>query len=153
LPESGYIRAKVAQEDLIRHAEVPYTIVKSTQFTESLARLAHMELGHDVVRVPNAGVQPIAAIDAARLLATIAAGQPANGALEIAGPEVFSFEDAVARVLAASDDGRRAVADPDAGYFGAIVRDGVLLPGPEARIATTELANWLTRQRNEVAAA
>jgi len=147
LPESGYMRAKVAQEELIRQAGVPYTIVESTQFMEFLERVAQAASQGDQVCVPDAEVQPIAAVDVADLLATTAADHAANRVLEIAGPEVFAFEDAVARVLDARNDGRPVVADPDTRYFGAEVPDGALLPGPEARRAATGLSDWLTGPR------
>jgi uncharacterized protein YbjT (DUF2867 family) len=153
LPESGYMRAKVAQQELIRQAEVPYTIVQSTQFMEFIARMAEAAREGDVVRVPDADLQPIAAVEVARLVAAIATSRPANRAVEIAGPEAFPLKDAVVRVLAARNDGRRVVADPDARYFGTPVRDRVLLPGPEARTSTTTLADWLAGQRNGAVAA
>jgi len=143
LPESGYMRAKVAQEEMIRGAQLPFTIVHSTQFMEFLARVADAGTEGDVVRVPDAEVQPIAAADVAGLVAAVATEPPAGGVVEIAGPEAFAFEDAIARVLAAANDRRRVVADPDARYFGARLRDSVLLPGPEARIAPGRLAGWL----------
>jgi uncharacterized protein YbjT (DUF2867 family) len=143
------MRAKVAQEELIRGAHVPFTIVHSTQFMEFLARIADAGAEGDVVRVPDAEVQPIAAADVAALVADVATAQPAHGVVEIAGPDGFAFDDAVARVLAASNDRRRVVADPDARYFGAPVPDDALLPGPDARIATTRLADWLSRPGDE----
>jgi uncharacterized protein YbjT (DUF2867 family) len=99
----------------------------------------------DIVRVPEARVQPIAAIEVAGLVAAAATDPPAYGVVEIAGPEAFAFEDAIARVLAAANDRRRVVADPDAGYFGTVVRGGLLLPGAEARIATLRLTDWLSQ--------
>jgi uncharacterized protein YbjT (DUF2867 family) len=149
LSESGYMRAKVAQEELIRGAGVPFTIVRSTQFMELLARVAAAAAEDGVVRVPGARVQPIAAVEVAGLVAAVATEPPAHGVVAIAGPETFAFEDAVARVLAAANDRRRVVADPDARYLGAAVRDGVLLPGPEARIATVRLADWLSSRGQE----
>jgi uncharacterized protein YbjT (DUF2867 family) len=153
LPESGYLRAKVAQEELIRGAQVPFTIVRSTQFMELLAPVADAATDDGVVRVPDTQAQPIAAVEVAGLVAAVATERPAHGVVEIAGPEAFAFEDVVARVLAAANDRRRVVADPDARYLGAAVRDGVLLPGPEARIATVRLGDWLSRRREEAAAA
>jgi uncharacterized protein YbjT (DUF2867 family) len=152
LPDSGYMRAKVAQEKLIREAAVPYTIVHSTQFMELLARVAGAGSGRDVVHVPDAQLQPVAAVEVAGFVAAVATDQPANGAVEIAGPEAFAFEDAVARVLGVRNDRRRVVPDPDARYFGASATDGVLLPGPDARIATTRLADWLARPSHQAAA-
>ena len=152
LPESGYMRAKVAQEELIRHAKVPYTIVHSTQFMEFLPRIAEAGTDGNVVRVPDGRVQPIAAIEVAARVAAAATERPAHGAAEIAGPEAFAFEDAVGRVLAATGDRRRVVADPDAPYFGSVVRGSVLLPGAEARLATLRLADWLAGRRHSAGA-
>jgi uncharacterized protein YbjT (DUF2867 family) len=151
LPESGYLRAKLAQEDLIRAAQLPFTIVHSTQFMEFLARVAEAGTEDDVVRVPDTEVQPIAAIEVARFVAAVATNPRAEGVVEIAGPDAFAFEDALARVLAAANDRRRVIADPDARYFGATVSRGVLLPGPEAHIATTRLDDWLSRQNENAA--
>lgn len=137
LPDSGYLRAKVAQEELVRAADVPFTIVHSTQFMELLARIA------DGDAVPDAMVQPIAAADVASALAAIAIEPPANGVVEIAGPDAFTFEDAVNRVLVG--DGRRVAANPAARYFGATVTGDVLLPGPAARLAIERLGDWLAR--------
>jgi uncharacterized protein YbjT (DUF2867 family) len=153
LPESGYLRAKVAQEELIRGAQMPFTIVRSTQFMELLAPVADAATEDGVVRVPDTQAQPIAAVEVAGLVAAVATETPAHGVVEIAGPEAFAYEDVVARVLAAANDRRRVIADPDARYLGAAVRDGVLLPGPEARIATVRLADWLSRRGEEAAAA
>ncbi len=144
LPESGYLRAKVAQEELIRAAGLPFTIVHSTQFMEFLARVAEAGTEGDVVRVPDTDVQPIAAIEVARFVAAVATSPPAEEVVEIAGPDAIAFEDAVARVLAATNDRRHVIHDPEARYFGAVVAHGVLLPGPNAHIATTRLAEWLS---------
>ena len=146
LPESGYMRAKVAQEKLIRTAQVPFTIVHSTQFMEFLGRVADAGTDDDVVRVPATPVQPIAAVEVAGLVAAVATWPPAHRVVEIAGPDVFAFEDAIARVLAARNDHRRVMADPAARYFGAMVRGSVLLPGGEARIASLRLEDWLARR-------
>jgi uncharacterized protein YbjT (DUF2867 family) len=153
LPESGYMRAKVAQEELIRRAQVPFTIVHSTQFMEFLARVADAGTDGDVVRVPDTRVQPIAAVDAAGLVARVATEPPVHGVVEIAGPDAFAFGDAVARVLAAMNDRRRVISDPAARYFGAVAGEGVLLPGAEACIATAGLAEWLSRQGHDAVAA
>jgi uncharacterized protein YbjT (DUF2867 family) len=152
LPGSGYMRAKVAQEELIRNAGVPFTIVHSTQFMEFLSRVADAGTEGDVVRVPDTRVQPIAAIEVAGWVAAGATEPPANGIVEIAGPEAFPFEAAIAGVLAARGDRRRVVADPDARYFGSVVPDGALLPGAQARTASLRLADWLsTRGERAVA--
>ena len=153
LPDSGYMRAKVAQEELIRKARVPFTIVHSTQFMEFLARVADAGTGCDVVRVPDVRVQPIAALEVAGFVAAMATEPPANDVVEIAGPEAFAFEGAVGRVLAATGRRHRVVADPDARYFGTVVRGSVLLPGAEARVATLRLGDWLSSRVGRAAAA
>jgi len=151
LPESGYMRAKVAQEELIRNAGVPFTIVHSTQFMQFLTRIAPSE--GDVVHAPDTRVQPIAAVEVARFVAAATTEPPAHGVVEIAGPEALAFADAIARVLATRGDRRRVVADPDARYFGAVVRGDALLPGPDARITSLRLADWLSERRGHAAAA
>ncbi len=144
LPESGYMRAKVAQEALVREAQVPFTIIHSTQFMEFLARIADAGTDGEVVRVPDTRVQPIAAVDVAAFVAEVATRPPADDVVEIAGPGAYTFGDAIARVLAAMGDRRRVVPDPDAQYFGSVVGDGALLPGPRAHIASVPLADWLS---------
>jgi uncharacterized protein YbjT (DUF2867 family) len=145
LPESAYMRAKVVQEDLIRRARMPFTIVRSTQFMERLARVTGPSRAGAVVRVPDAQVQPIAAVEAAGLVAGVATAAPLRGVMEIAGPEPLAFVDAVARVLT---HGSRVVADPRARYLDAPVSDGVLLPGTAARIARMRLDDWV-RERGD----
>jgi uncharacterized protein YbjT (DUF2867 family) len=151
LPESGYMRAKVAQEELIRNAGVPFTIVHSTQFMQFLTPVAAPE--GDVVHAPDTRVQPIAAVEVARFVASATTDPPAHGVVEIAGPEALAFADAIAQVLATRGDRRRVVADPDARYFGAVVRGDALLPGPDARITSLRLADWLSERRGHAAAA
>ena len=141
LPESAYMRAKLAQEELVRAGEVPFTIVHSTQFMDLLARFPEAR-GEDV-RVPDTQVQPIAAVEAAQLVAAVATEPPADAVVEIAGPERLAFADAVTRVLAAKGDPRAVVASADASYFGARVQDDALLPAPGARIAHLRLGDWL----------
>jgi uncharacterized protein YbjT (DUF2867 family) len=131
---------------------VPFTIVHSTQFMEFLPRVVDAGTTGDVVRVPDTRVQPVAAIEVAGLVAAVTTEPPANGIVEIAGPEALAFDDAIARVVAARNDRRRVVADPDEPYFGTLVRGSVLLPGPEARIASLRLADWLSRWTERAAA-
>jgi uncharacterized protein YbjT (DUF2867 family) len=104
------------------------------------------------VHAPDTRVQPVAAVEVARFVAAAATEPPARGVVEVAGPEALAFTDAVARVLATRGDRRRVVADPEARYFGAVVRGDPLLPGPEARIATLRLADWLAGPREKAAA-
>jgi len=152
LPGSGYLRAKVAQEALLRGAGVPLAIVRSAPFMEALARHAHAGAQDGVVRVPDARVQPVAAVEVARLVAAVAARPRVDGVVEIAGPDRLTFAGAVGRMLAASGDARPVVADPGARYLGAAVAGDVLLPGAAARIARVGLDDWLARGRAHLVA-
>jgi uncharacterized protein YbjT (DUF2867 family) len=143
LPDSGYLRAKVAQEDLIEASSVPYTIVRSTQFYEFVDSIAAAAADGDTVRVPAASIQPIAADDAARAVGRIAVGRPAGGIVEIAGPEPYRFDELIRLGLSAHDDPRDVVADPDARYFGTTLADGSLLPGSGAELGETRFEDWL----------
>jgi uncharacterized protein YbjT (DUF2867 family) len=144
IPDSGYMRAKVAQEKLIKANKVPYTILRATQFFEFLGAIAGP--GTDTVHVSNAPMQPIAADDVASALADIAAGSPANGVVEVAGPEALSMAAFVGKALAASGDKRTVVADPQARYYGAALDDLGLKPrNPNPRIAQTRFEAWLNR--------
>src|SRR5262249_9945896 len=120
-PDSGYLRAKVAQESLIKASKVPYTILRATQFFEFLVPIAGP--GTDTVRLPSARMQPLAADDVAAVLADVAMGSPANGVLEVAGSESLSIAAFVGKALAASGDKRTVVADPQARYYGAALDD------------------------------
>jgi uncharacterized protein YbjT (DUF2867 family) len=144
IPDSGYMRAKVAQEKLIKANRVPYTILRATQFFEFLGAIAGP--GADTARVPDAPMQPLAADDVAAALADVAVGAPANGMLEVAGPEALSMAAFVGKALAASGDTRRVVADPQARYYGAALDDLGLRPrGPNPRIGPTRFEAWLNR--------
>ena len=143
LPESGYLRAKVAQEEAVKAAGVPYTIVRATQFFEFIARLADSSTDGKTVRLPPALVQPEAADDVASTLADVAVGSPLNDTIELAGPEAFRLDELARRVLSASDDPRQVTADVNARYFGAELDDWSLTPGGNARIASTRFEDWL----------
>ena len=144
IPDSGYMRAKVAQEKLIKAGSVPYTILRATQFFEFLSAIAGP--GADSVRVSNAPMQPLAADDVAAALADVAVGSPANGMLEVAGPESMTIAEFVGKALAASGDSRRVVADPHAGYYGAALDKRGLRPdGANPRIGPTHFERWLDR--------
>jgi uncharacterized protein YbjT (DUF2867 family) len=149
LPESGYFRAKVAQEDLVKAGPVPYTIVRATQFFEFIGRIADSSSDGETVRLPPALVQPEAADDVASTLADVAVGAPLNDTVELAGPEVFRLDELARRVLKASDDRRQVTADVHARYFGAELDDGSLAPGDDARIAPTRLEDWLALHHPE----
>jgi uncharacterized protein YbjT (DUF2867 family) len=144
LSESGYFRAKIAQEKLIQESSIPYTIVHATQFFEFLKGLADISVVGDKVHLPPALFQPMAADDVASALAMIAVGAPANGTIEIAGPEQFRVDELVARRLASLKDSREVVADPDALYSGARIGERTLMPGKNAQLGTTRFETWLT---------
>ncbi len=143
LPDSGYLRAKVAQEALIQAAAVPYTIVRATQFFEFLGAIAQGNTEGRTVRAPSAHLQPIAAADVVASLARVATAAPLNGRCEIAGPEAVPLDELLRRVLQASRDPREVVWDDNALYFGARLNDQSLTPGPQARIGATSLQGWL----------
>src|SRR5687767_14787172 len=136
IPDSGYMRAKDAQEKLIKTGSVPYTILRATQFFEFLSAIAGP--GADSVRVSNAPMQPMAADDVAAALADVAIGPPANGMLEVAGPESMTIAEFVGKAMAASGDSRHVIADPQTGYYGAVLDNRGLRPdGANPRIGTT----------------
>jgi len=145
LPESGYMRAKVAQEELVKAGPVPYTIVRATQFFEFIGRIADSSADGDTVRLPPALVQPESADDVASALADVAVGAPLNDTVELAGPEAFRLDELARRVLKSSDDPREVTADVHARYFGAEVDDRSLTPGDDARIAPTRFEDWLSQ--------
>jgi uncharacterized protein YbjT (DUF2867 family) len=143
LLESGYFRAKLAQEEAIEAGSIPYTIVRATQFFEFIGRIADSNSDGETVRVPPVLVQPEAADDVAAALAVAAVGAPVNGTVELAGPERFRLDELTRRVLSANGDARRVIADGYARYFGAELNDGSLIPGEDARIAPTRFEHWL----------
>jgi uncharacterized protein YbjT (DUF2867 family) len=142
LQESGYMRAKVAQEELVRESPVPYTILRASQFFEFINRLVESFSDGDVVRLPPAFIQPDAADDVAATLADIALSQPQNGIVELGGPEQFRLDELARRVLAAQNDERLVEADLHARYFGAELEAHSLTPGAGARIAPTRYEDW-----------
>ena len=145
LTQSGYMRAKVAQEDLVKAGPVPYTILRATQFFEFIGRIADSSGEGDTIRLSPALVQPEAADDVAGTLADIAVGAALNDTIELAGPETFRLDELAQRVLNAQDDPRQVTADPHARYFGAELDDSSLTPGDDARIASTRFENWLSQ--------
>src|SRR5919112_1995497 len=144
-PENGYFRAKVAQERLIDASGIPYTVVRSTQFMEFLGGIAASGAEGGKVRVPTGLFQPIAADDVAAVVADVALAEPANGVVEIAGPERAPFNEIVARYLEAVGDPREVVGDPEARYFGGLVEERSLVPLGEARLGPTRFEDWLKR--------
>ena len=143
LPDCGYFRAKFAQEKLIRDSSIPYSIVRATQFFEFLKSIADAATQGNVVRVPPARIQPIAADDVARALAEFATGTPLNGTVEIGGPESFNMAALMQRVLAAQNDPREVIADPQARYFGAALSERSLVPGDQAELGEIRFDDWL----------
>jgi uncharacterized protein YbjT (DUF2867 family) len=143
--ESGYMRAKIAEEELVKAGPIPYTIVRATQFFEFIGRIAESGADGDTIRLSPALVQPEAADDVAGTLADIAVGAPLNDTVELAGPEAFHLDDLARRCLSAQGDPRTVTADVHARYFGAELDDRSLTPGDEARIASTRFEDWLSR--------
>lgn len=142
-PTSGYLRAKVAQEETIRGSGQAYTIVRSTQFFEFVRGIAESAADGDVVRLPAATLQPIAAADVVRLLADAVTAPAVNGFVEIAGPEPIGLDELARRALAHDGDPRTVVADPTATYFGTLLDDGTLTPSEGARLGGTRFDEWL----------
>jgi uncharacterized protein YbjT (DUF2867 family) len=146
LTESGYFRAKLAQEEMIQRSSIPYSIVRATQFYEFLERITEDATEGNTVRLPPALFQPMAAEDVASAVGRVAVGEPLNGMEEVAGPEEFRLDELVRGVLAKRNDPREVVTDPQARYFGIRPDERALLPGPGARIAETRLSDWAQQQ-------
>ena len=145
LSESGYFRAKIAQEKLIKESSIPYTIVHATQFFEFLKGLADISVVDGKVHLPHVLFQPMAAEDVATEVGKIAVGAPVNGIVEIGGPEQFRVDELVRRRLASLKDPREVVADPNALYSGAKLGEKTLVPGNNARLGETRFEIWLTQ--------
>jgi len=144
-PDSGYFRAKVAQEQLIEASGIPYTIIRSTQFLEFLGAIAASSAEGNIVRLSPGLFQPIAADDVAAIVAEVALAAPRNGIVEIAGPERAPFNDIVARYLKAVGDPREVVRDPEARYYGGRVEEHSLVPLGDARLGRIGFDEWLRR--------
>ena len=153
VPESGYLRAKVAQEQLIRNSPIPYSIVRATQFFEFLKRIADEATDGNRVRIPPVLFQPMAAVDVASAVGRVAVGAPLNGILEVAGPQQFRFEEFIRLGLSARHDPREVVADPHARYFGAELGERSLVPDAGARLGETRFEDWLRQSALEAAPA
>ena len=145
MPDSGYLRAKLAQEKLIQGSSIPYSIVHATQFFEFIGRIADGATDGDTVRLPPVLFQPMAADDVATAVARVAVGDPLNGVIDVAGPEQFRFDDLVRQALTARHDPRRVVTDADARYFGARLDERSLVPDEGARLAATRFEDWLSQ--------
>jgi len=145
LPASGYLRAKVAQENLIKASGIPFSTVRSTQFFEFAKGIVQSATEGQTVRLSSALFQPIAADDVAAVLTDVALAEPLNGTIEIAGPESIRMDEFARRFLSATRDPRKVTADVHAEYFGTELNDQSLTPGTNARLGPTPFEKWLTR--------
>jgi uncharacterized protein YbjT (DUF2867 family) len=145
LQDSGYFRAKLVQEEAVKTATIPYTILRATQFYEFISRIADSSTDGETVRLAPVFVQPEAADDVAAALADVAVSEPVNGIVELAGPEQFRLDELARRVLSANHDPRPVTADVRVRYFGAQLDDHSLTPGTNARIAPTRFEDWLSQ--------
>ncbi len=145
LLESGYFRAKMAQEKLIEASPVPYSIVRATQFFEFVNSIAHFSGEGQAIRLPGVLMQPIVSDDVAAKLADVVLGAPLNGMVEIAGPERIPMDELVRRFLRATHDARQVTTDGQAKYFGVTVNDRSLTPGDAPRLGATRFDDWLAR--------
>jgi uncharacterized protein YbjT (DUF2867 family) len=145
LPDSGYLRAKLAQEKLIQTSPIPYSIVHATQFYEFVKRIADEATAGDVVRLPPVLIQPIAAAEVAAAVAEVAVGAPLNAIVEVAGPDQVRFDVLVQRGLSARKDARKVVADPHARYFGTELGERSLVAGSGARLGKIHFEDWLSQ--------
>jgi len=153
LSESGYFRAKIAQEKLIKEGPIPYSIVHATQFFEFLKGLADISMVDGKVHLPDVLFQPMAAEDVATGVARVAVGRPINGIVEIGGPEQFRVDELVRRRLASLNDPREVVADANARYAGAKLSETTLVPGKNAQLGSTRFETWLSQPASQVSRA
>ena len=145
LQGSGYFRAKLAQEEALKAAPIPSTILRATQFFEFIGRIADAAADGPRIPLSPALMRPVAADDVAAALADVATQAPVNGVVELAGPEPLRLDELARRVLQARGDDRTVIADPDARYYGTKLDDRSLVPGDDARIGSTHFADWLRR--------
>lgn len=141
--ESGYFRAKLAQERLIEDGPIPYTIVRATQFFEFLTAIADSATTNGTVRLSDAAFQPMASADVAEAVAIAAVNDPVNGIAEVSGPERFRLPELIRTALTARGDTREVVADPDAGYWGVDIDEDTLVPGDGATLFDTRFSDWV----------
>jgi uncharacterized protein YbjT (DUF2867 family) len=142
---SGYFRAKMAQENLIKASGIPFTIVHATQFFEFAKNIAQSGTDGSTVRLSSVLMQPMAADDVAAAVAEAALGQPVNGMIEVAGPDQIRQDELVRQYLSATGDSRKVITDVDGGYYGIAVNDQSLVPGANARLGSTRFEEWLSR--------
>jgi uncharacterized protein YbjT (DUF2867 family) len=146
VPDSGYMRAKVAQETAIEAGEIPYTILRTTQFFEFLGDIAEAGAEGDRVLLSTGLIQPVAAEEVGATMAELAAGPPVGGRVELGGPEALPIDAWARRIFAAAGDHRAVVSDRHASYFGTELEGGELTPGDGARIGATRFDAWLAAQ-------
>jgi uncharacterized protein YbjT (DUF2867 family) len=146
LSESGYMRAKQAQEKLIRESGIPYSIVHATQFFEFIPQIAEGQTVGDEVRVPPVLFQPIAAEDVAKTVGKVSVGTPVNGVIEVGGPQQFRFDEIIRRALAARKDPRKVIADPNARYNGAVLSERTLVPDEGAQLGEMTLEMYVQQK-------
>jgi uncharacterized protein YbjT (DUF2867 family) len=150
LLESGFFRAKLVQENLIKASSRPYSIVRATQFFEFLKNIADFSMDGNKVRLPSVLFQPMAADDVASAIGRIAMGSPVNGTVEIGGPEQFGLDEFIRRDLAARKDPREVISDPHARYFGIEVSERALVPNDDAQLGETRFEDWLSQVTKQV---
>jgi len=153
LVESGYFRAKIAQEHLIRTSSIPYSIIRATQFFEFIKAIADYSTEGSTVRLPPAFIQPMAAVDVAAAVCRVALGAPVNGAIEVGGPEQFRLDELVRRRLAALEDPRDVISDAHGRYYGIQLGERSLIPADGAQLGKTRLEQWLAHETKQPASA
>jgi uncharacterized protein YbjT (DUF2867 family) len=150
LPDSGYMRAKIAQEKLIRESSIPYSIVHATQFFEFLKSIADSATEGNTVRLPSVRFQPVAADDVASMVGKVAIEPPLNGIVQLAGPDQFRFDEFIRRGLSAWKDAREVIADPHARYFGTELSEYSLVPLKDALLGEIRFEDWLPRSASQI---
>ena len=150
LLESGFFRAKLVQENLIKASSIPYSIVRATQFFEFVKNIADYSTEGNQVRLPAALIQPMAADDVASAVDSIAMSSPVNGTVEIGGPEKFRLDELARRYLAAQKDSRKVISDPKGRYYGIAVSERALIPDDDARLGQTRFEDWLSHPSKQV---
>jgi uncharacterized protein YbjT (DUF2867 family) len=151
--ESGYLRAKIAQENLLKGSSIPYSIVRATQFFESVKAIADFSTDGNKAYLPAALIQPLAADDVASAVSEIATNPPLNGTVEVGGPERFRLDELVRQAFAAWKDPREVVTDPHGRYYDIAVKERTLLPEDDAKVGKIRFANWLARPAAQIFAA
>ena len=150
LPEYGYFRAKIAQENLVKASSIPYSIIRATQFFEFIGRIAEEATQGNSVRAASALIQPMAATDVAGVVARVAERAPVNSTIEVAGPEQFPLDGLIRQYLAARNDSRQVISDPRARYFGGELSERTLVPDKDALLGEMRFESWLSQPSSPV---